>query len=1035
MSAGQKWLISEEEKSRHITQFYSLNPEGGVLSGDRCRELFVQSKLPQDDLSHIWRLSDFDGDGQLNVGEFTVAMHLIVARISGRELPKGLPSSIKPCTAKMIPGITTKDYESYVKGFRQLDAEKRGYLSANEAKPLFIKSQLLTGYLAHVWNLADFDHDGQLTIAEFAIATHLLRFVKAGNQLPSLLDVIALLPEQVRQNVDNSTANVPELETKEPSQEGKPKPLPPPQPESKSEPAAASTEAPAPAEVASDEKDQLGVPKEQSDGRGKLKSNIKRGKWMTFSSKKPGGFFGKEKEPAAIPGDASAAFGPERSVSPPSDENPFASDSFVLTDRRRSAVSVTSLESSTSVEPFEEDPFKETDPFQDPFKVTDDPFATGGGAGDDDPFSPAKSQTDPFADTFAEKAAAADPDQFASSGEKDPFAPSGGGSASEQATGSASEFDDSFVKQPSEDKDPFSPPSGGSALGDPSTKQTMDVFDDSFAAVKSTNATAEKDPFASLTATPTTTAVEDAGSNPFESDSFTASAAGEDTNKKTEQHHVRFRDSEIETTAETYSKEEYERKDETVDPQRAEVEVIREERVTPKHGLDSIERRELDRIEREIEAMRDKAHVQFSEETEVLPTYSKEEYERKDPTVDPLKAEVEIIREEHRKPTHGLDAVEKHQLQELEEEVQRKISGQGHIKFSGSQEVFSTFSSEEYERQDSMVDPTKAAREVEFETGGKKRLVPHDSVLHLHKKQQEERRREKEALQQQLVAEIDLEWAETERKAKEEEVKAKEDAKKRGRALMEEEVKRHHEEEEKRWQEKVKEKQERESRKAKEDAKALEEAERKAKGLFDEEKRRAEDEKKREETEKETKEQMKRQEEEKKREEEEAKGRREEEEEEESKRKAQVKETEEKIGGAETEAATQKLGPKGRRGLAARWEEAVAQKDEPTSRKELDREKAMERRKREEAEILKRQQEFEEEQKRAAEEMASRTKEKQKLQEQITKTQEEEQKKKQQEGERLRREKEEQEKAKLQTVPKGRKHELAKQWEEKFGAK
>jgi hypothetical protein len=70
-----------------------------------------------------------DGDGALNVGEFTVAMHLINAKLSGRELPKGLPPSIRPCVDKSIPGVTTKDYETYVKAFHELDKNQTGSLT------------------------------------------------------------------------------------------------------------------------------------------------------------------------------------------------------------------------------------------------------------------------------------------------------------------------------------------------------------------------------------------------------------------------------------------------------------------------------------------------------------------------------------------------------------------------------------------------------------------------------------------------------------------------------------------------------------------------------------------------------------------------------------------------------------------------------------------------------------------------------------------------------------------------------------------
>lgn len=83
--------------------------------------------------TYIWslcrRISDVDGDGALNVGEFTVAMHLINAKLSGRELPRGLPPSIRPCMDRMIPGVTSKDYETYVKAFIELDKNQTGNLT------------------------------------------------------------------------------------------------------------------------------------------------------------------------------------------------------------------------------------------------------------------------------------------------------------------------------------------------------------------------------------------------------------------------------------------------------------------------------------------------------------------------------------------------------------------------------------------------------------------------------------------------------------------------------------------------------------------------------------------------------------------------------------------------------------------------------------------------------------------------------------------------------------------------------------------
>lgn len=52
-SSGE-WNISADLHSKCVHQFDSLNPVNGVLQGDKAREFFVQSKLPNQELSAIW---------------------------------------------------------------------------------------------------------------------------------------------------------------------------------------------------------------------------------------------------------------------------------------------------------------------------------------------------------------------------------------------------------------------------------------------------------------------------------------------------------------------------------------------------------------------------------------------------------------------------------------------------------------------------------------------------------------------------------------------------------------------------------------------------------------------------------------------------------------------------------------------------------------------------------------------------------------------------------------------------------------------
>ena len=110
------WTISSDLRQKCIHQFNDLNPMEGRLQGDKAREFFVQSKLPNQELSAIWwvpcpfnyycpfhcmillysrrRLSDTDKDNALSETEFCIAMKLVLMRRKGFDIPATLPDSL-----------------------------------------------------------------------------------------------------------------------------------------------------------------------------------------------------------------------------------------------------------------------------------------------------------------------------------------------------------------------------------------------------------------------------------------------------------------------------------------------------------------------------------------------------------------------------------------------------------------------------------------------------------------------------------------------------------------------------------------------------------------------------------------------------------------------------------------------------------------------------------------------------------------------------------------------------------------------------
>ena len=87
--AGKRWKCLNENCLRH---FYFL-----ILA---AKSELIKSKLPNSVLSKIWKLSDVDCDGFLDVEEFALAMHLITVKIDGNELPNILPDHLIPPSQK-----------------------------------------------------------------------------------------------------------------------------------------------------------------------------------------------------------------------------------------------------------------------------------------------------------------------------------------------------------------------------------------------------------------------------------------------------------------------------------------------------------------------------------------------------------------------------------------------------------------------------------------------------------------------------------------------------------------------------------------------------------------------------------------------------------------------------------------------------------------------------------------------------------------------------------------------------------------------
>ncbi|KAF8977281.1 hypothetical protein BGZ46_007505, partial [Entomortierella lignicola] len=99
-NTGSEPTLTADDKNKYGGMFVACGPVGGLLEGDKAREVFLKSKLPVDKLSQIWSLADTKQRGSLDITDFTIAMYYIQHTMDGsiKNLPSVLPSSVlKAC--------------------------------------------------------------------------------------------------------------------------------------------------------------------------------------------------------------------------------------------------------------------------------------------------------------------------------------------------------------------------------------------------------------------------------------------------------------------------------------------------------------------------------------------------------------------------------------------------------------------------------------------------------------------------------------------------------------------------------------------------------------------------------------------------------------------------------------------------------------------------------------------------------------------------------------------------------------------------
>lgn len=205
--------LTAEERRVFGQLFREADTENiGVITGEGAVNFFQKTRLPPRILGEIWQLADKENVGFLTPASFGIVLRLIGYAQSGRDpspelalLPGPLPkfdgintggnqppaSAIQPQTSGnliRVPPLTPDKVAQFATLFERSGAED-GILPGDQAKQIFERAGLPNETLGRIWNLADTEQRGALTVTEFIVAMHLLTSMKSGalRALPNAL--------------------------------------------------------------------------------------------------------------------------------------------------------------------------------------------------------------------------------------------------------------------------------------------------------------------------------------------------------------------------------------------------------------------------------------------------------------------------------------------------------------------------------------------------------------------------------------------------------------------------------------------------------------------------------------------------------------------------------------------------------------------------------------------------------------------------------------------------------------------------------
>lgn len=115
-------------------------------------------------------------------------------------------SSVGGNTQLSWPRMTQSDAQKYTKVFSEVDTDRDGKITGEQARDLFLSWRLPREVLKQVWDLSDQDGDSMLSRREFCIALYLMERYREGRPLPPVLPTGIQIDEALKSGAEVQTA-------------------------------------------------------------------------------------------------------------------------------------------------------------------------------------------------------------------------------------------------------------------------------------------------------------------------------------------------------------------------------------------------------------------------------------------------------------------------------------------------------------------------------------------------------------------------------------------------------------------------------------------------------------------------------------------------------------------------------------------------------------------------------------------------------------------------------------------------------------